>query len=361
MAGPLAGVRVVEFAAIGPGPFCAMLLADLGAEILRIDRPPPVRAPADLSARGRSSLALDLKDQASIEISLRILEHADVLVEGFRPGVMERLGLGPEVVHERNKRLIYGRMTGWGQTGPLANTAGHDINYIALTGALEAIGDAAGPVPPLNIVGDYAGGALYLAMGIAAALFERSCSGLGQVIDAAIVDGAASLMTVFHHPQALGLPSSNRGAHILSGAAPCYGVYECADKKFISVGAIESQFYKLLLKILQLPEDALGKQHDPADWPAARAKLSALFATQSRDEWAVVFAGTDACVAPVLSLAEAAENAHMQARAVFSEIGGHYCPGPAPRFSRTPGDLKAGHAVSDEGGAALLHRWGYTD
>jgi alpha-methylacyl-CoA racemase len=228
--GPLAGIRVVEFAAIGPAPFCAMLLADLGAEILRIDRPAPSVTPADLSARGRNSLVLDLKDPNSIEICLKRLEHADVLIEGFRPGVMERLGLGPDVVQARNKRLIYGRMTGWGQTGPLANTAGHDINYIALTGALEAIGDAAAPVPPLNILGDYAGGALYLAMGIAAALFERSRSGLGQIIDAAIVDGAASLMTVFHNPQAFGLLSNVRGAHMLSGAAPYYGVYECADK-----------------------------------------------------------------------------------------------------------------------------------
>jgi alpha-methylacyl-CoA racemase len=339
--GPLAGIRVVEFAAIGPAPFCAMLLADLGAEILRIDRPAPSVTPADLSARGRNSLVMDLKDPASIEICLKCLEHADVLIEGFRPGVMERLGLGPDVVQARNKRLIYGRMTGWGQTGPLANTAGHDINYIALTGALEAIGDAAAPVPPLNVLGDYAGGALYLAMGIAAALFERSRSGLGQIIDAAIVDGAASLMTVFHNPQAFGLPSNVRGAHMLSGAAPYYGVYECADKKFISVGALEPQFYKLFLEILKLPSDALGSQHAPADWPAGRAKLAALFATRGRDEWAALFAGTDACVTPVLSLAEATENAHMQARAVFGEVDGYPCPGPAPRFSRTQGELKS--------------------
>jgi len=352
MAGPLAGVRVVEFAAIGPGPFCAMLLADMGAEILRIDR--PGRAAADISARGRASLALDLKEAAAVETCLAVLGAADVLIEGFRPGVMERLGLGPEIVCAANPRLIYGRMTGWGQSGPLAASAGHDINYIALTGALEAIGGDA-PVPPLNLVGDYGGGSLYLAMGIAAALYERAASGLGQVIDAAIVDGAASLTSVFHNPRAFSLPSAARGEHMLSGAAPFYGVYKCADGKFISVGALEPQFYAAFLQILGLPADALGDQHNRADWPAGRARLEALFATRPRDEWAALFEGSDACVAPVLTLEEAPHHPQMQGR--FTPEGGYHIPNPAPRFSRTQSELRTGYAKAGEGGDEMLAAW----
>ncbi len=358
MPGPLNGVRVVEFAAIGPGPFCAMLLADMGADILRIDRPPPARAAADISARGRASLALDLKDHAAINTCLEILSHADVLIEGFRPGVMERLGLGPDAVMAANPRLIYGRMTGWGQTGPRAHTAGHDINYIALSGALDAIGDAAAPIPPLNLVGDYGGGSLYLAMGIAAALYERTISGQGQVIDAAIIDGAASLMSVFNNPQAFGLPSAARGDHMLSGAAPFYGVYQCADGKFLAVGAIEPQFYALLLDRLGLPADALGRQHHKPDWPAGRAKLAALFATRSRDDWTALFDGTDACVAPVLTLAEAAVDPQIAARDIMLPEDGHFRPAPAPRFSRTQGDSKTGYAAAGEGGHDMLASWG---
>lgn len=358
MPGPLNGVRVVEFAAIGPGPFCTMLLADMGADILRIDRPSPARAAADISARGRASLALDLKNPSAIHTCLEILRHADVIVEGFRPGVMERLGLGPDAALAANPRLIYGRMTGWGQTGPLASTAGHDINYIALSGALDAIGAPAAPVAPLNLVGDYGGGSLYLAMGIAAALYERTISGQGQVIDAAIIDGAASLMSVFHNPGAFGLPSAARGEHMLSGAAPFYGVYQCADGKFLSVGAIEPQFYALALNILGLAPDALGPQHHQPDWPAGRAKLAAIFATRPRDDWAALFNGTDACVAPVLTLAEAASNAHMAAREVLTPEAGHFCPAPAPRFSRTPSTLKTGYAAAGEGGAEMLASWG---
>ncbi|MDE8345089.1 MAG: CaiB/BaiF CoA-transferase family protein [Acidocella sp.] len=358
MPGPLTGIRILEFAAIGPGPFCAMLLADMGADILRIDRPAPALAPADISARGRASLALDLKDPSAIATCLGIIAHVDVLIEGFRPGVMERLGLGPDAALTINPRLIYGRMTGWGQSGPRAHTAGHDINYIALSGALDAIGDAAAPVPPLNLVGDYGGGSLYLAMGIAAALYERTISGQGQVIDAAIIDGAASLMSVFHNPAAFGLASATRGAHMLSGSAPFYGVYRCVDGNFISVGAIEPQFYALFLRILGLAPDALGGQHHRPDWPASRARLAALFATRTRDEWAALFAGTDACVAPVLTLAEAAADRHIQARETLVPEAGYSRPAPAPRFSRSQSEAKTGYAKTDEGGAALLARWG---
>lgn len=354
-AGPLEGVRVVEFAGIGPAPFCAMLLADLGCEVLRIER--PGERAADPTSRGRPALALDLKTSAAIETCWQIIERCDVLIEGFRPGVMERLGLSPDAALERNPRLIYGRMTGWGQTGPLAHAAGHDINYIALSGALHAIGPAQHPLPPLNLVGDYGGGALYLALGLLAALHERERSRRGQVIDAAIVDGAASLTTLFHEPDSLGLGSLERGDHVLRGGAPFYSTYRCADGKFLSVGPIEPKFHALLLEKLGLPPAALAAQRDPRHWDAERAALAAIFAQRSRDEWCALLEGTDACVAPVLSLEEARNHPHARARRMFVESEGAPRPAPAPRLSRTPAAPPRAPRAAEE----LLRDWGIGD
>jgi crotonobetainyl-CoA:carnitine CoA-transferase CaiB-like acyl-CoA transferase len=341
-AGPLAGVRIIELAGVGPGPMCAMLLADLGATVLRIDRREPadlgIRRPLkyDLLLRNRKSIALDLKDPRAVEFVLRLVAKADALIEGFRPGVTERLGLGPDVCRECNPRLIYGRMTGWGQTGPLAKTAGHDIGYIAITGVLNAIGrrDAA-PSIPLNLVGDYAGGSLYLALGILAALHEAQRSGQGQVIDAAVVDGTASLATTFFGMQAAGMLSPQRGTNVSDSGSHFYDVYECADGKWISIGPLEGKFYLQLLKYLDIDPQTLGSQADPEAWPKAKAVLAGCFRTKSRDEWAKVFADTDACVAPVLEWREAPNHPHLAARGTFVEVDGVVQPSPAPRFSRT--------------------------
>jgi len=357
--GPLTGVRVVEFAGLGPAPFCAMLLADMGADVLRIDRPGAGAHRADLIHRGRRSLALDLKEAAGIETCLAVMDKADVLIEGFRPGVMERLGLGPDCLLGRIPRLIYGRLTGWGQQGPLAQAAGHDINYIALTGALAAIGEPGGPpTPPLNLVGDFAGGSLYLAFGIAAALFERSRSGLGQVIDAAIVDGTASMMTFFQGLVAMGMSGMARGQGLLSGGAPFYACFACADGKHVSVGSLEPQFFALLTEGLGLSAEDFADRHNPASWVRHKATIAAAFRTKTRDEWTAIFEGTDACFAPVLTLEEAHGHAHMRERGVYIERDGLMQAAAAPRLSRTPGQVGSAPVRAGTGGEDALREWG---
>ncbi len=344
--GPLAGIKIVELTGIGPGPMCAMLLADLGATVLRIDRPEPsdlgVPRPlrCDLLLRGRRCLALDLKSPEGRALALRLIEGADALIEGFRPGVMERLGLGPEDCFAHNPRLVYGRVTGWGQEGPLAQAAGHDLNYISLAGAVHAFGRLGQPpTPPLNLIGDFGGGALYLAFGIVCGILEAQRSGQGQVVDAAMVDGAASLMTAFYGMMAAGLGSHERGTNILDTGAHFYEVYECADGRWISVAAIEGKFYVELLRRLDLDPATMRPQMDREHWPEAKAKLAALFKTRTQDEWCAVLAGTDACFAPVLTTDEAPEHPHNRARGTYVEIDGIVQPAPAPRFSRSVPDL----------------------
>jgi alpha-methylacyl-CoA racemase len=357
-AGPLPGVRIVEFAGLGPAPFATMLLADLGADVVRIDRPGQSPHPADVTCRGRRSLAVDLKDSAGVALCLAALDKADVLIEGFRPGVMEKLGLGPDILLARNPRLIYGRMTGWGQNGPLAQTAGHDINYIALTGALAAIGGPDIPSPPLNLVGDFGGGALYLALGIVAALFERSQSGKGQVIDAAIVDGTASMMSFFQGIVAMGMTGMSRGSSLLGGSAPFYGCYACADGKFVSVGPLEPQFFAQLLAGLELDPAAFVQRDNPETWAEGRGLLAAAFGRRTRDAWCEVFEGSDACFAPVLDLAEAPLHPHMAARGIYVEQGGILQGNAAPRLSRTPGKVGAPPVAAGEGGRDAMKEWG---
>jgi alpha-methylacyl-CoA racemase len=357
--GPLQGVRVVELASIGPGPFCAMLLADLGAEVLAVDRPGAAQDgwPV-LFARGRRRVGVDLKHPDGPGVVLDLVAGADALVEGFRPGVAERLGVGPDECLRRNPRLVYGRVTGWGQEGPLAGSAGHDIDYIALAGALHPIGPAGGPpVPPLNLLGDFGGGGMLLALGVVAALLEAARSGRGQVVDAAMVDGAALLTTQLHELLAAGLWTDHRGANLLDGAAPFYAVYETADGRHLAVGALEPRFYAELLVRVGLAADDLPPQLDRAGWPLLRERLAAVFLTRTRDEWCALLEGTDACVAPVLSLLEAPTHPHNRARATFVEVAGHPQPAPAPRFSRTPcpaPTLPAG----DDDPARVLTAWG---
>ena len=338
--GPLDGVRVIEIASLAPAPFGCMVLADLGADVLRVDRAersgPQARTPADPLARGRRSIGLNLKDAAGVDVLLRLIEGADVLVEGFRPGVAERLGFGPEECARRNPRLVFARMTGWGQAGPLARTAGHDIDYIGISGALGPIGRAGErPVPPLNLVGDFGGGGMLLAVGVLAALVERERSGLGQVVDAAMVDGSALLTSFIYGMLATGTWQDRRGSNMLDGGAPWYDTYETAGGGYVAVGAIEPQFYAALLDGLGLAGADLPNQLDPAGWPELRRRFAEVFATRSRDEWAEVFAGTDACVAPVLGLAEAPQHPHAVARNAFIEVGGITQPAPAPRFGRS--------------------------
>jgi alpha-methylacyl-CoA racemase len=360
--GPLAGFKIVEFAGIGPAPMCAMLLADLGAEMIRIDRLEPsglgVPAPErfKLLHRSRPAVAIDLKEKEGTALALSLITKADALIEGFRPGVMERLGLGPEACLKANPRLVYGRMTGWGQTGPLAPTAGHDLDYIALSGALHAIGRRGQkPTPPLNLIGDFGGGALYLAMGILAALLETSRSGKGQVIDAAMVEGAASLMTTFYGLYAGDQITLERGTNFLDSGAHFYEVYECADGRFIAVAAIEPKFYAELLQRLELDPAALPRQSDRPHWPEGQATLAAKFKTKSRDEWMALFEGGDACVAPVLSMGEAPDHPHAVARQSFVEIDGVVQPAPAPRFSRTPPGTPTAPAAPN---SQALRGWG---
>jgi len=340
--GPLQGLRVIELASIGPGPMCAMLLADMGADVVRVDRTEPsgLGVPIDkrfeVTGRSRRSVALDLKNPAGRDAVLRLVERADVLIEGFRPGVAEKLGLGPGDCRARNPRLVYGRMTGFGQTGPLAQAAGHDLNYIALTGALDAIGPAgAKPVPPLNLVGDYGGGALYLAMGLLAALHERQSSGCGQVVDAAMVDGAASLMSIFYGLHAGGRWGEPRGENLLDGGAPFYDTYETADGRHVSIGALEPKFFAELVQRIGLDARFVARQYDRRAWPELRAALAAAMRSKTRAQWCALLEGTDACFAPVLSLDEAPAHAHAAARGGFVELDGVVQPGPAPRFSRS--------------------------
>ena len=338
--GPLDGVRVIEIASLAPAPFACMILSDLGADVLRVERQescrPDAPAPADPLARGRRSIGLNLKDPAGIDLLLGLAESADVLIEGFRPGVTERLGFGPAVCAERNPRLIYARMTGWGQDGPLAATAGHDIDYIAVSGALHPIGRAGErPVPPLNLVGDFGGGGMLLTVGVLAALVERTRSGRGQVVDAAMVDGSALLTAFVHGLRATGTWRDDRGVNLLDGGAPFYDTYGCADGRYVAVGALEPQFYAALLAGLGLDGADLPGQLDVDGWPVLRQRFAEVFATRTRDEWAEVFAGTDACVAPVLSMAEAPAHPHNTARRVFTDVGGVPQPAPAPRFGRS--------------------------
>jgi alpha-methylacyl-CoA racemase len=338
--GPLAGLRIVEFAGIGPGPFASMMLADMGAEVITLDRLGASKNPKSAIGRGRKIIELDLKNKDALNRTLDLLEHADALIEGFRPGVMERLGLGPDVVQARNPRLVYGRMTGWGQEGPLAQAAGHDINYISITGALAAIGPSERPVPPLNLVGDFGGGALYLVVGVLAALLEAKKSGKGQVVDAAMCDGAASLMSMFFDFAAAGRWRGERESNFLDGGAHFYSVYQCACGRFISIGSIEPQFYALLRQRAGLSDQSFDAQMDRDAWPSLKQKLTGIFRTKTRDEWCSIMEGTDICFAPVLSLSEAPSHPHMAARKTFVERHGTIQPAPAPRFSRTPSVIR---------------------
>jgi alpha-methylacyl-CoA racemase len=363
--GPLAGVRILEIAGIGPGPFAAMVLADMGAEVLRIDRaqnvsPKPGEAPpGDLLNRGRRSVGVDLKNPDGVAAVLRLVEEADALLEGFRPGVMERLGLGPDVCLERNPRLVYGRMTGWGQSGPLAHAAGHDINYIALAGTLHGIGRAGEkPLPPLNLVGDFGGGGMLLAFGVVAALFERSRSGRGQVVDAAMVDGAALLMTMMHGFRHLGVWSDERGANLLDSGSHFYDTYETADGKYVSIGSIEPQFYQELLRLTGLEGEELPRQMDRNAWGPLSRRLAEVFKSKTRDEWCEIMDGTDVCFAPVLSMGEAYEHPHNVARGTFVEVAGKLQPGPAPRFSRTPAEISRPPSHAGQHTDEALAEWG---
>lgn len=338
--GPLAGIRVVEFAGMGPGPFSGMLLSDLGAEVIEIAREgaPPPASRGD--ARGRKRICLNLKTTGAVETCLKLIEKADIVFEGNRPGVMERLGLGPDVMLERNPALVYGRMTGWGQSGPLAHAAGHDINYLAITGLLHAIGPAERPVPPLNIGADYGGGAMFLVVGMLSALISAKATGKGQVVDAAMTDCATYLGSLFHDFHATGEWEDRREANLLDGGAPFYGNYECADGRFVAIGSIEPQFYQLLLEKTGAMERLPHHQMDKSKWPEMRKVLHEVFLTKTRDEWCALMEGTDVCFAPVLSLAESRQHPHQIARGVFTETGGMMQVAPAPRFSVTPSQIQ---------------------
>lgn len=368
MPGPLSHLTVIELAGIGPGPFACMLFADMGAYVIRIDRPPtPARGGLEalmrndsVVDRGRKSLSLNMKDPRAVDAVLRLVETADILVEGFRPGVAEKLGLGPTQCHARNPKLVYGRMTGWGQTGPLAQTAGHDINYVSLSGALHAIGSAAQPLPPLNLVGDYGGGGMLLAMGVLAAVTRAQHTGEGQVVDAAMTDGAALLMSAQYGLLAKGLWNDARESNFLDGAAHFYGTYVCQDGKHVSVGAIEPQFYQQLMALCEITDDHFHKQWEQGEWPALRDKLAAVFRKRTRAQWCEVLEGTDACFAPVLSMNEAAEHPHNTARATFVRQGGVLQPAPAPRFDRTPSTLPSQAPRTGEHTTELLARAGLT-
>ena len=365
--GPLSGYKIIEMAGIGPAPMCAMLLADMGADVLLIDRTTgsdlgiPLSAKYDLLKRGRRSVALDLKRPEAVATVLRLIAQADALIEGFRPGVMERLGLGPDVCLASNPRLVYGRMTGWGQEGPLAHAAGHDINYIALVGVLHAIGrKGESPVPPLNLVGDFGGGALYLALGIVAGLLEAQKSGRGQVVDAAMIDGAASLMTLMYGLHAAGKWVEQRGANMLDSGAHYYDTYETSDGKYVAVGAIEAKFYRELLRLSGLEGEKLPAQNETSSWPAMKQRLTAIFRTKTRDEWCRIMEGTEVCFAPVLSMSEAAAHPHNHHRATLVEVDGVTQPAPAPRFSRTPGAIQRPPSASGADTETALRDWGFS-
>jgi alpha-methylacyl-CoA racemase len=366
MAGPLHGVRILEIAGIGPGPFAAMMLADMGAEVVRVDRVQAVRDAAtgphwDIMLRGRRNIALDLKHTDGVETLLSLVERADVVIEGFRPGVMERLGVGPEVCLARNSKLVFGRMTGWGQEGPYANSAGHDINYIALAGALAHFGRAGEPpTPPLNMVGDFGGGGMLLAFGVVCAVLEAQRSGKGQVVDAAMVDGSAVLMSMFWAFKNVGMFDEHaRGTNLLDTGAHFYDVFECADGEWVSIGSIEPQFYTLLLEKTGLSGDAeLANQMNRAQWPQLKQKLAKVFKTKTRAQWNEIMEGTDVCYAPVLRMSEAAQHPHNVARNTFIEVGGVTQPAPAPRYSRTATDLPTAPAHAGQHTRDVLADWG---
>ncbi|MGE4608579.1 MAG: CaiB/BaiF CoA-transferase family protein [Myxococcota bacterium] len=363
--GPLSGVKILEIAGIGPGPFASMMLSDMGAEILRVDRSQSVRGetgppPLDFLARGRRSIGLDLKNPDGVETLLQLVERADAILEGFRPGVMERLGVGPDVCLARNPRIVYGRMTGWGQEGPLAHVAGHDINYIALAGALEPIGrKGQKPLPPLNLVGDFGGGGMLLAFGVACALVERAASGEGQVVDAAMVDGAAALMAIFHGAEQSGWWKNERGTNMLDSGAHFYDTYETSDGKYVSLGSIEPQFYAELTQKLGLADEDLPGQMDRSQWEPLSERFTKLFKTKTRDQWCEILEGSDACFAPVLSMSEAREHPHIKARNTFVEVAGAPQPAPAPRFSRTPCEISAPPPHAGQHTDEVLGDWGF--
>ncbi len=361
--GPLSGIRIIELAGIGPGPFAGMLLADMGAEVISVEKATSKQAKPqpDCSRRGKRSIALNLKSPAGIEALLQLVEQADVLFEGFRPGVTERLGIGPDVCLARNPRLVYGRMTGWGQTGPLAQAAGHDINYISLTGVLSAIGRSGErPVPPLNLVGDFGGGGMFLVVGILAALLETRRSGKGQVIDAAMTDGSALLMSMMHSMQAMGAWKMQRGTNMLDTGAHFYEVYETADGKYVSIGSIEPQFYRLLMDKAELDPAVFGLQMNVPQWPQLKEKLAEVFRQKTQAQWCELMEGSDVCFAPVLDFQEAPGHPHNAARQTYIELDGMMQPAPAPRFSRTPSAVAFGARAMGADTREVLADWGFS-
>lgn len=364
MAGPLQGLKVVEIAGIGPGPFCAMLLADMGADVVRVDRAgrfSVMNDKFDFLNRGKRSVSVDLKKPEGVEAVLKLVEKADIILEGFRPGVMERLGLGPEVCLARNPKIAYGRMTGFGQEGPMAKAAGHDINYIAMSGALHMIGHKGGrPVPPINLVGDFGGGSMFLAFGLLAAVIEARTSGKGQVVDATMIDGAALLTTMMYGMKAQGLWQDERGVNLLDTGAHFYDTYETKDGKYVSIGSIEPQFYAELMRLAELDPADFGAQMDASSWPAMKEKLAAVIKAKTRAEWDALMEGTDVCYAPVLSMEEAPKHPHNIARGVFFEQDGHVQPAPAPRFSRTRPDTPAVPPMPGQDTDQALADWGFT-
>lgn len=360
--GPLRGLKIVEMVGVGPGPFCGMMLADMGAEVIRIDRLDRKgnSTRADILNRSRRSIALDLKSQEGVAVAKRLITQADGLIEGFRPGVMERLGLGPDVCQKLNTALVFGRITGWGQDGPMAQAAGHDINYISLIGALHAVGNAKTPVPPLNLIGDFGGGGMLLAVGMLAALIEAGNSGRGQIVDAAMMDGAALLMSMIYGYHAKGTWSATRGENIFDGGAHFYGVYECSDGGFMGVGSIEPQFYALMLQLMEVKANAFSEQWDKAEWPRFQDALAKVFKSKTRAEWTEIFGTSDACVTPILSMGEVMDHPHNKAREVLLCEEGVEMPAPAPRFSRTPSAISAPPPFAGEHTNEILAGWGFS-
>ncbi|MFC4272645.1 CoA transferase [Sneathiella chungangensis] len=363
--GPLAGLKVIEMAGLGPAPFSGMLLGDLGAEVLRIDRVSSVDlgiefpTKFDLRNRNKKSVAINIKTEDGLATLHSLIEKADVLIEGYRPGVAERLGIGPDDCHRLNPRIVYGRATGWGQDGPLAMSAGHDINYIALTGALHCIGAKNGPpVPPLNLLGDYGGGALYLAFGIMCAVFQAKQSGTGQVVDSSMIDGVTSLMTVFHAFQQMGEMHKERGSNVLDGGAPYYGCFETKDGQYIAIGAIEERFYKTLIELIGLKFEDLPDRNDRNNWPELQARFATIFREKTRDEWSDILEGTDACFSPVLSLEEVNSHPHNKARSLLADVDGVTQPRPTPRFSATPGEIRYPAPKPGQHTIQALREWG---
>ena len=362
--GPLKGLKIIEMAGIGPGPFCGMVLADLGAEVIRVDRASAIGTGSkqEASNRGKKSIAVDLKSEEGAEVVLKLVETADAIFEGFRPGVMERLGLGPDVCFERNERIVFGRMTGWGQEGPLAKAAGHDINYISLTGALAAIGrPGSPPVPPLNLIGDFGGGGMLLALGLVAALLESKESKKGQVVDAAMTDGSALLMTMIYSMQSSGMWKTSMGSNLLDGGSHFYDTYECKDGKFISLGSIEPQFYALLCQIAELDESIFGEQMSRDSWPEQKEAIKKIFLDKTRDEWCELMEGTDVCFAPVLDMSEAPKHPHNIERKTFIDLEGVTQPAPAPRFSRTEPEVASSPSIVGEHTDEVLTSIGLSD